>query len=325
MKLTVVAILMAAAALGIALLLFSDGGFGQPRVLSDQREVFGATVTITIYDQNAKTASQAISDAFDRIAQIESIASSADEASEISQLNQESYLPAASDELVEMLRLAFVVNQVSDGAFDVSHGALLDLWRFDPEADAQFKDVAPDVQSASITAAKRHVRMDRILLGSGRKTSVSLVPGTRIVLDAIAMGYALDAAVNTLRDAGIEHALIDAGTVAYALGTKPNGLSWSFGQFQIADKAIASATDGMFILDPRTGYPATAASSATVIAPTAAEAQALATATLVMGSQAGLALIEQLARTEALIFGFERPVEAFRSSGLAAFESMSIK
>jgi len=315
MKWTVLAILVAVAALGAALFLISDGGISLPRQVSDQHKLMGTVITITVHDENAKAAASAIEGAFARIAQVEAIASAADETSELSELNRASYLASASDELVEMLRLAFVVHQVSKGAFDVSHGALLDLWRVDFGTECQFTNLDTEVQSASITAARKHVGMDRILLGSGRKTSISLVPGTRIVLDGIAVGYAVDAAIESLRIAGIESVVVDAGSAVRVIGTAPNGSPLTVGRLLLDDCAIATVAGDSHILDPRTGYPATAASGATVIAPTCAEAQSLAWAVFILGPDAGLSLIEQLANTEALICG--PSTEPFQSSGFA--------
>ncbi|MCK5245422.1 FAD:protein FMN transferase, partial [Candidatus Bipolaricaulota bacterium] len=255
-----------------------------------------------------------------------------------------SYLPAASDELIEMLRLSLIINQVSDGAFDVTIGALLDLWQVDSTVDTQFRDLSAEAQGELIAEAQEHVGMNRILLGSGRKTSISLVPGTRIELDGIAKGYAVDAAIDTLRETGIEHASVEAGSNLRVYGGKPDGSLWEIvlcnpndpdecvAWFQLSEGAIA--TSGSYerffdstieitqVIDPRTGYPSKAASSATVVAPTCAEAEALARAAFVLGPEAGLALIERLGSTEMLIIGFEDPQDVQRSSGIAAFEKL---
>lgn len=342
MKLTTLAILMAAVALGAAFFLFSSGNIGLPRQVSAQREAMGTLVTITIYEESVQAAEDAIDRAFVRIVEIESVVSMNDEASEVSELNRTNYLPAASDELIEMLRLSLIVSQVSEGAFDVTIGALVDLWEVNLTADTQFEDLSSEAQGELVAEAQEHVGMERVLLGSGRKTSVSLVPGTRIELDGIVRGYAVDAAIDTLREAGIEHALVDVGGNMRAYGGKPDGSLWEIvsgnpadpdehvASFQFNDGAVA--TSGNYerffdptveigqVVDPRTGYLAKAASSATVIAPTCAEAEALARAAFVLGPEAGLALIERLGSTEMLILGFEDPRDVQRSSGMAAFE-----
>jgi thiamine biosynthesis lipoprotein len=332
MKLTVVAILVAAAVLGAALLFLSNGG-DAPRLVSVQREAMGVPVTISVYDRNLKQADAAIEAAFGRMAQIESITSTTDETSELSTLNRLDLSPAASTDLAGMLRLSFVVNQVSDGAFDVTIGPLIDLWQATPSCE---------VQTASIAVAKRHVGMTRILLGSGHNPSISLVPGTRIDLDGIAVGYAVDAAVAALQDAGIESALVQAGVAYRGYGGAPDGEAWEIAlassrnpdeiitRFEITDGAIATVgtPDRFFnptmqveqVLDPRTGYPATALSSATVLAPTCAEACALATTVFVLGPERGLALIERFASNQAFLLGYEDPRTILRSSGMAAFE-----
>lgn len=339
MRGTVVVILVAVAALGATLFLLSSVGDNQLRLVSDEREVMGAQLTITVYDRSTQVAEEAIDAAFASIAEIESAASPIDDGSEISELNRTSYLPAASDELVTMLRLASVVHQVSGGAFDVTMGALRELWKFNPQAETQFYDLSHDVQSASIAIAQKHVGMDRILLGSGRKTSISLVPGTILDLGPLAMGAAADAAIDALQDAGIEYALVRSGGNCRAYGGMPNGLprEIAFGnlndnvqRFQLIDGAIAmsstceqlwaSSTGHYRVLDPRTGYPVTGASSVTVIAPTCAEASALATSVLVLGPESGIALIERLGDTEALILQCEDTEDTQGSSGIASFQ-----
>jgi len=262
MKLTTLAILVAAAAIGAALLLLSAEIIGLPRQVRDQREAMGTSVTITVYDKSTQVAEAAIDRAFARIAEIESVASPFDEASEVSELNRTSYLPAASDELIEMLRLSLIVSQVSNGAFDVTIGALLDLWQVDSTADTQFRDLSAESQGELIAEAQEHVGMNRILLGSGRKTSVSLVPGTRVDLEGIAKGYAIDAATDALREAGIEHASVEAGGNLHVYGGKPDGSPWEIplhnpdnsnehvARFQLRDGAIATSGSYERFFDP---------------------------------------------------------------------------
>jgi FAD:protein FMN transferase len=342
MKSTVLAILVAVAALGAAFLLLSNGWGNQPHRVSDEREVMGSQVMIAVYDNSVQVAEEAIDAAFASIAEIESVASPIDDASEISELNRTSYLPAASDKLVAMLRLASVVHQVSGGAFDVTMGALHELWRLDPQAETQFRDLTSDVQSPSITVAQKHVGMDRILLGSGRKTSVSLVPGTILDFGPLAMGTAADAAIDALQDAGIEYALVQAGGNWRVYGGTPNGRAWEIvadspdgvvQRFQMTDGAIAIAGNCEWfvdpsaigqVLDPRTGYPITEEALVAVVASTCAEATSLAASVLVLGPDSGLTLIERLADTEALIMACDGPKDAQGSSGIARFQ-MPIK
>jgi FAD:protein FMN transferase len=340
MKSTGLAILVAVAVLGAALLLLSNGGGNQPHLVSVEREVMGAHVVIAVYDTSTQAAEEAIDSAFTSIAEIESVASPLDDASEISELNRTSYLPAASDKLVAMLRLASVVHQVSGGAFDVTMGALHELWQFDPQAETQFRDLSRGVQSPSITVARKHVGMERILLGSGRKTSISLVPGTILDLGPIAMGTAVDAAIDTLHDAGIQYALVTADGKWRAFGGTPKGLPWEIVlgdpnndvvRFLLNDGAIAvagncerlfdSSTGIGEDLDPRSGFPIAEAAFVAVVAPTCAEAGALATSVLVLGTESGLALIERLVATETLFLECEDPEDARGSSGFGLFQT----
>jgi FAD:protein FMN transferase len=343
MKLPVLAILAAVAGAGLVL-LFSGVSLGLPRRVSEQREVMGSPATITVYDRSVRAAKDAIDAAFDRASDVYSAASSTDEASELSELNRASYLAAPSDELVEMLRLSFLVSELSAGAYDVTIGILLDLWQSGGEgAGLRFSDLAPTLQETAISEALRHVGMARILLGSGRPASITLVPGTRVDLGWIARGYAVDQAIDTLRQAGVGHACVEAGTVVRAYGGRRDGSPWvvalpnpenpdeALARFEVMDGAIATAgsyerffdasAEMECVLDPRTGYPATALSSATVIAPTCAEANALAYTVLILGAESGVELVERFASIEALVVGFDDPKEVKRSSGVDAFET----
>jgi len=331
MKLSVWAILAAAAALGAMLLLLGGPGNGLSSPVSGQREVLGAQATITVYDRSPKLGRAAIDQALDRMRSIETVASAEDSTSELGQLHQTDYLPSASSELTQMLRLAFVVHQISDGAFDITGKPLLELWQAASPGE---------VQTASLALASEHVGMTRILLGQGANASVALVPGTRIDLNGIAQGTAVDAAIAALQEAGIEHALVQLGAAYRAYGGMPDGTPWrvtlagpdgtvrTVAQFDLRDGALATVgTPARFfdaaiapelIVDPRTGCPAKAMSSATVIASTCAEACALARAVFVLGPDAGLALIERFASNQALLLGYDDPTSVLRSSGMTA-------
>jgi thiamine biosynthesis lipoprotein len=309
----------------------------------DQHDALGTIITVTVYDASGTKARDAVEVAFSRIEEIESVVSLDDASSELSELNRQSHLAAASDELVEMLRLAFLVHKVSDGAFDVTTKPLLDLWRFDSREGPQSVDPAPAVQSDSVVRALRHVGMARILLGGGRSPSVSLVPGTIVDLSGVANGYAVDAAVDALHEAGIEQALVQTEDAARAIGGMPDGSPWvinlarpnapseSVTRLGITDGAAAVAggwRSGLGaseviepIIDPRSGFPTATCSSATIIAPTCAEAEALANAVSVLGPASGIKLIEGFKDLEALVIEYsDGEIGVHRSSGFGAFE-----
>ena len=132
---------------------------------------------------------------------------------------------------------------------------------------------------------------------------VRLDPGTRLDLGGIAKGYAVDLALEALREAGARSGLVDLGgssvgvfgvptTVAVRDPERPDAPPWAT---LTLDGAALSSSGGDqrpgHILDPRTGLPARKVLAATVVARSAREADALSTAVFVLGAEEGLALL----------------------------------
>ncbi len=232
-------------------------------------------------------------------------------------------------DMLTVLELADRIVELSGGAFDPAVGALVALWGFGPDGEAPAGGETdpgpreppdqPAVERALALTGWHLVDWDRetLTVTLGRE-------GTSLALGGIAKGYAVDEAARLLRAAGVTRAVIDAGGDLYLLGAKPDGHPWRIavrhprrdGHLGVltlgADTAVATSGDyeNYFeaggeryhhILDPATGRPATGCISVTVVAPTAAVADALATAVFVLGPADGLALVELLADVEALV------------------------
>ncbi|MBP5626092.1 MAG: FAD:protein FMN transferase [Bacteroidales bacterium] len=184
------------------------------------------------------------------------------------------------------------------GAFDVASGPLFDIWGFGFTADS-----LPD--PARVAAAIAACKEEKVLN-----------------FNAIAQGYTCDVVAAYLRGLGVENMLVDIGEI-YCAGVNPAGRGWTIGVdnpvdgndtpgkdlrgiWQSDGGACGIVTSGNYrkfyvkdgrkyahTIDPRTGYPVTHdLLSATVVAPTAAEADALATACMVLGPEGAKALIE---------------------------------
>ena len=305
-----------------------------------RREMMDTWVSITVYDEDEAHAAAALEAAFVRMQEVVEIASTFDPEAEAARLNEQGRLDDASPELIEMLTEARRFSDVSDGTFDVTIEPLLALWRFDPQADAQFWELDTAAQRVAIDEAKALAGSDRIVLGPGAR--VELLPGTQVTLGGIAKGYVVDQGLQALRDAGIEHALIDAGGDIGVYGGKPGGAAWEISLRHPEDEAPALATFELFegaiatsgnylryfdpeaqvghIMDPRTGQSAFLSSSATVIAGTCTEADALATAVFVLGPVEGLGMVEGLEGVEAMVLDHDDPTEIARSEHLDRYE-----
>jgi len=233
-------------------------------------------------------------------------------------------------ELAELIGRGLAVGELSGGAFDVTFAGVGRLWDF--QADPPVLPSEDEVTSALAVVDFRRVELD---LDAG---TLALPRDAALGLGGIAKGYGVDRAMAVLLEHGIEHGLVNAGGDLKVLGTK-NGEPWRVAVRHPRDRESVLAvvplsntcivTSGDYerffehdgrryhhILDPRTGYPSTGAMSATVVAPDAAFADALATALSVLGPEEGLAIAEGLERVEALIVDLDGAVH--RTSGLEA-------
>ncbi|HEX3597207.1 MAG TPA: FAD:protein FMN transferase, partial [Polyangiaceae bacterium] len=250
--------------------------------------------------------------ALGEIRRIEGVMTSWRDSSEVGQINANAGNPVTvSDETITVLQKARWASELSGGVFDITFHALGDLWKFGDAADAEPKLPDPKL----VRQKKKLVDYRKVLIDAGTHT-VTVGKGMRIDLGGIAKGYAVDRAANILKAAGLRSFLAQAGGDLYGAGTKPDGTSWVSGiqdprapegQFfaviELRDHAFSTAGDyarAFFvkgkryhhIIDPRTGYPATACRSVTVWAGDAFTADAIDDAVFILGPERGLALID---------------------------------
>ena len=224
--------------------------------------------------------------------------------SEVSRLNRlASEMPVAVEErLFGLLELAFRLWQETEGAIDITNGALTKAWGFFRRCG---RVPSPSERQQVLT----QIGMRHLVLERETRAVRCLQPGLEINLGSIGKGYALDRAASMLRDDwGLSAAVLHGGhSSIYALGSAPgDGRGWPVGvqhpwdaerrlaMIRLRDKGLATSAATFqhvefhgrklgHILDPRTGWPAEGMASVTVIAPTAAEADALATAFFILG------------------------------------------
>ena len=303
-----------------------------------RREMMDTWVTISVYDRNPKKAETAINAAFSRIAQVDHEASIFEPKAGAYRLNEQGRLDNPSNDLWQIISESIADYKLTGGVFDITVEPLLDLWRYKKGAEKQFWELDPTTQQQAISQAMTLLGADRIEMITSPHRAIVLQPGMKITLGGIAKGYAVDKGLETLRQQGIQHALINAGGDIGAFGGKPNGAKWELAlrnpkdknssvvTFAISDGAIA--TSGQYerffdptakvghIMDPRTGYSSHASSSSSVIAPTCVQADALATAVFVLGPVDGINLVNTIPGVEALIIGYDDPQKIFKSAGV---------
>jgi len=221
-----------------------------------------------------------------------------------------------SDDLFEVLAQAHAIAEASDGAFDVTVGPLVRLWR---EARAEGRLPAP----GAIEEARARVGWRAIILDPECRTLTLVRDGMQLDLGGIGKGFAAGEALDVLRRRGLDRCLVDLGG-DIALGEPPpdragwrvaiNG-GWTGEKpwfLEMARAAVATSGDTSqfievegvhysHILDPRTGRGLTSRLAVTVIGSDAATADALASAVSVLGEEDGLALLEQFPGASALI------------------------
>ena len=207
--------------------------------------------------------------------------------SDLTRLNALGRLAHPSDEFTALLTLAGQVHAATGGAFDPTVQPLWALW-----AEAAANGRRPD--AGAIEAVLRRTGWDKVRLDAA---AITLAPGTALTLNGIGQGYVADRVAALLEAEGLSNILIDTGELR-ALGGRPDGGNWpvrletgerlSLRQRALATSAPLGTTfdqagrDG-HILDPATGMPtASAWRSVSISAPSAAIADALATAACLM-------------------------------------------
>jgi thiamine biosynthesis lipoprotein len=233
------------------------------------------------------------------------------ELSGINQSNSSDWLPV-SGELYAVLDAALAMSQVTDGAFDVSIGGLVNLWGFGPEPGS---DRIPD--NSELERRLANSGFQKIELRLTPRAVKKAAPGIYLDLSAIAKGYAVDRVAEYLEQAQIEHYLVDIGGEIRARGRNQSGQAWRIGiekplvdsreaGWVVGLENISMATSGDYrnffmhegrryshTIDPATGWPVShPLVSVSVVSPSTMMADALATALLVMGPEKGFNFAE---------------------------------
>jgi thiamine biosynthesis lipoprotein len=286
----------------------------------------GTLFRITLYAPDAAAARSASAAAFARVRQLDNTLSDYKEDSELMRLCRDGWqspVPLSVD-LFRVLSAAQKLARETGGAFDVTQGPLIRLWRA-ARRDGQLP--AAD----RIEEARRLSGYEKLKIDPERQTAFLKSRGMVIDLGGIAKGFAADEALRTLRERGIGSALV-AASGDLALGDAPPGRSgWSVrvepggiartltlrnvGVSTSGDAEQFLESDGVrysHIVDPRSGMGLTSRIGVTVIAPAGITADSLATAVSVLGSARGAALIRKRADVSAWIAVDGRLIEAGR-------------
>ena len=274
-------------------------------------KILGTVVSGVAYGDNAK---EALEKAFNRAKDIENMMSVNIENSELSNVNSEAFHKSVklSDDLYYVIEKSIYYANLTDGALDPTIGHVIDSWGIGTEH-------ANMPEKTLIDKYKDLKNYKNIELNPNTKEIRFLNENIKLDLGAIGKGYAGDEMRKVLREEGINSALLNLGGNVVALGNKINNENWSIGirneisaSVKINDEVVVTSgnyeryfiKDGVryhHILDPSTAYPAESGLiSSTIITKNGIDADALSTATYILGAEKAKKLIEGLDGVEAL-------------------------
>ena len=272
----------------------------------------GTPFRIVLYARDKPSADTAADAAFARIKQLNDILSDYDTDSELSRLSQTAgsgKVVKVGDDLWRVLERSQQVARETGGAFDITCGPVVSLWR-----KARRERKLPETEK--LDEARRAVGYDKLRLNARAHTAELLVPYMRLDLGAIAKGYAVDEAMKVLRSRGIRSALVSGGGDLAVSDAPPGTSGWRIElapldvtnapvtEFVTLKNAALATSGDVFqhveidgtryshIVDPRTGIGLTDHSLVVVIAKDCMTADALSTSVSVLGPERGLKFAE---------------------------------
>lgn len=273
----------------------------------------GLPFRLVFYAPDQPTADAAARAAFSRISELNDIMSDYDADSELSRLSQtagEDRAVPLSPDLWLVLSRAQKISEQTDGAFDVTVGPCVSLWR-----KARREKSLP--RADLLAQARAAVGWRKLELDRERHTAKLLVPRMRLDLGSIAKGYAIDEALRVLQTNGIRHALVTGGGDMAASLPPPGKRGWRItlapldvtnappARFVLLSNAGLGTSGDLFqhveidgvryshIVNPKTGFGLTDHSLVTVIARDCTTANTLATSVSVLGPGKGIKLVEK--------------------------------
>jgi thiamine biosynthesis lipoprotein len=263
----------------------------------------GTEARIMLYARDSAAADGAFRAAFQRLSELDSVLSDYRANSEVSTLAR---VPAGADvpvsaDLATVMAVALGVSRRSEGAFDVTAGALTRLWR-----DARRRGTIPSQRA--VCSAQRAVGWRHVTLDTAQLTIRFAIDSMRLDFGGIAKGFAADEALRVLQDRGITRALVVFGGDIVVADPPPTEDGWLVSvegadtAVTLANGAISSSGDAeqflevaairySHVIDPRTGGALTGAGGVSVRARRGIDADALSTAASVLDSIRALALV----------------------------------
>ena len=294
-----------------ALLLLASNVFAVERFEAVEPHM-GSMVRIVAYAKDRSQARRAFEATFARVAELDGILSDYKPDSELNRLCTARSMIVSRD-LFRVLESSQRLAEESDGAFDITAGPLIRLWR-----EVRRTRVLPDPQL--IEAARSRTGWRKLTLDPALRRASLAAHEMQLDVGGIAKGYVADEALKILERNGIRSALVAASGDIAVSGPPTGKRGWDVTlellggtrDIELCNAAVSTAGDtGQFveidglryshILDPSTGMALTRRIAVSVVAPTGLEADGLDTAISVLGPTRGLALMKGHPKAKALI------------------------
>ena len=280
-------------------------------------QAMGTTFNVVLVEPPEEIATDTLeSDLTAELQAVDLLASTWRDDSELTAFNLDlsiDWIPVSKD-FCALLESALEVSEATDGAFDLTIGPLINLWGFGPDGQ-----IVEPPSTVDIAAAQQRVGFDLLEADCDERLVRKDVPDLYVDLSGWAKGYAVDQLAELLDARGIENYLVEIGGELRVKGQNRDGDKWAIGIeapstsarvphaiLHVTDTSVATSGDYRnyfehdgkrfsHTVDARTGYPVTHDLAAvTVVNASAAYADAMATALLVLGPDDGPELAREL-------------------------------
>jgi thiamine biosynthesis lipoprotein len=274
--------------------------------------LMGTMLNMTVCGPHEEECRTAIQDCIARMAQLSSMMSTYEPDSPLSVLNRTGMVLKAPPELLEVFRMARELSELTNGAFDPTIKPLLGLYK-----EVKTSGILPPedkIKEILHLVDYRHIVVKDLAVSLSHQ-------GVEVTLDGIAKGYIVDQGVAVLRNLGFTDAYVEAGGDLMTIGHRSDGERWRIGirnprsddlkamdTIELSNRAIATSGDYLqyftddktthHIINPQTGFSPVETASSSILAPTVAKADGLATATMVLGPTKAVDLVESLPECE---------------------------
>ena len=305
-----------AAVLLTAVIIIPQTGCGGKEPVSGSEFCLDTSCEITIYDMEGMSEDKAagiIDQAFAEIREYENMLSRNVEGSDVYRINHaDGKSTEVSVETLDVIHTGLLMAELSGGKFDITVGALTDLWKFTSDNPSVPED--QEIRKALETVGYENITM------KGNEVGLS-DSETRIDLGGVAKGYIADKTGEYMEAQGVTKAIINLGGNITAIGEKEEDTPWTIGierpysdrseivgSIKVSDKTVVTSgiyerqfvEDGVryhHVLDPQTGYPAETdleAVTITAVKGNSGFCDSLSTACLILGKEKAHRLVLKL-------------------------------